>query len=135
MLHAVLVINKSGGLIYNRDFGNGIAKLSSNEYLVLAGTFHGVHAITCQISPVAGSQGIELLESQNLNIYCYQSPTGLKFVIITKSRFQNHELVCKRLYDIYSDYAMKNPFYTPEMPIRAELFDANVAKLVKQINQ
>ena len=40
----------------------------------------------------------------------------------------------KRIYEIYSDYAMKNPFFTPDMPIRAELFDLNVTKLVKQIN-
>lgn len=39
-VHAVLVINKAGGLIFDRDFG-GIRKLTSNEKLVLAGTLHG----------------------------------------------------------------------------------------------
>jgi hypothetical protein len=29
---------------------------------------------------------------------------------------------------------MKNPFYTPEMPIKSELFDLNIAKLIKQAN-
>ena len=38
-LYAVMIINKAGGLIYNKDFGNGINKLTSNEYLVLAGRF------------------------------------------------------------------------------------------------
>ena len=32
------------------------------------------------------------------------------------------------------DYVMKNPFYTPEMPIRIELFDINMLKLFKQFN-
>jgi hypothetical protein len=49
MIHAIMIINKSGGLIYNKDFGSGIAKLTSNEYLILAGTFHGIHAITCNV--------------------------------------------------------------------------------------
>ena len=35
----VLVINRSGGLIYHRDFADR-ARLSSNEYLILAGTLH-----------------------------------------------------------------------------------------------
>ena len=35
---------------------------------------------------------------------------------------------------MYADFVMKNPFYNPEMPIRIELFDASVSKLVKQIN-
>ena len=51
MLHAILIINKAGGLIYNRDFGVGINKLTSNEYLVLAGTFHGYNRLIekCEI--------------------------------------------------------------------------------------
>ena len=40
-IHAIMIINKAGGLIYNKDFGTGITKLTTNEYLVLAGTFHG----------------------------------------------------------------------------------------------
>lgn len=137
MLHAILIINKAGGLIYNRDFGTGINKLTSNEYLVLAGTFHGIHAITSQISPVSNSTGLELLESDTgLTVYCYQSPTGLKFIIFTDSAagIPSHELTCLKLYEIYADYAMKNPFYTAEMPIRAELFDANISRFVQFVN-
>lgn len=38
---ALIIINKAGGLIYNRNFGDGLNKLDTNDYLVLAGTFHG----------------------------------------------------------------------------------------------
>jgi hypothetical protein len=75
-LHAILVINKAGGLIYNKDLANGISKLTSNEYLVLAGTLHGIHAITSQISPVSNSTGLEFLQAGNLSFYCFQTPTG-----------------------------------------------------------
>ncbi|KAL4816527.1 Sybindin-like family-domain-containing protein [Aspergillus spinulosporus] len=34
-----------------REFQPGLRKLSTNDYLVLAGTFHGVHAITRSITP------------------------------------------------------------------------------------
>ena len=30
------------------------------------------------------------------------------------------------IYDLYSDYVMKNPFYELEMPIRCELFEQNL---------
>lgn len=37
-----MIINKAGGLIYNRTFQEGgLNQLSSNDYLVIAGTFHG----------------------------------------------------------------------------------------------
>ena len=41
MIFSIYIINKAGGLVYNKDYSEGLNKLSSNEYLVLAGTFHG----------------------------------------------------------------------------------------------
>lgn len=38
---SLIIINKAGGLIYQREFQAGLRKLSTNDYLVLAGTFHG----------------------------------------------------------------------------------------------
>lgn len=39
---ALIVINKAGGLVYNKNFSDtGLNKISTNDYLVLAGTFHG----------------------------------------------------------------------------------------------
>ncbi|CAG8629779.1 3418_t:CDS:2, partial [Diversispora eburnea] len=77
MIYSLYIINKAGGLIYQKDFNEGLAHLSSNEYLVLAGTFHGVHAITSQISPVknSSSSGLEVLEADTFKLYCYQTLT------------------------------------------------------------
>lgn len=41
MVFALFIISKSGGLIYNREFHTGMSKLTSNDYLMLAGSFHG----------------------------------------------------------------------------------------------
>ncbi|KAL4885204.1 hypothetical protein BJY04DRAFT_180384 [Aspergillus karnatakaensis] len=40
-VYSLIIINKAGGLIYQREFQPGLRKLSTNDYLVLAGTFHG----------------------------------------------------------------------------------------------
>jgi hypothetical protein len=141
MIHNCMIINKAGGLIYNQDFGNGINKLTSNENLVFAGTFHGIHAISAQLKK--GSFGLHTLESGNLIIYCFQTTTGLKFIIMTdKDQNQNHEKCCLKLYEIYADFAMKNPFYQPgsfvltlEMPIRVELFSQAVNTYINKLNQ
>ena len=39
VVFALLIINKAGGLVYNRTFAPGLQKLDSNDYLILAGTF------------------------------------------------------------------------------------------------
>lgn len=39
---SLVIINKAGGLIYNKNFHEtGLKKISTNDFLVLAGTFHG----------------------------------------------------------------------------------------------
>lgn len=64
---ALLIISKAGSLIYHRTFPTttssgsqpasgtlglpGTTSLTTNDYLVLAGTFHGVHAITKNVTP------------------------------------------------------------------------------------
>lgn len=40
----MIIINKAGGLVFQRDFNTALNKLSINDYLVLAGTFHGYAA-------------------------------------------------------------------------------------------
>ncbi|KAJ3244622.1 hypothetical protein HDU78_010728 [Chytriomyces hyalinus] len=133
-LHSLYIINKAGGLIYQKDYTDGVSKLSSNEYLVLAGTFHSIHVISSKLSPVPSSSGIEVLESDLFKMFCIQTPTGTKFLLITDPIQGNVDAIMRKIYEAYSDFVMKNPFYTPEMPIRAELFDLNLNKIVKQIN-
>jgi hypothetical protein len=41
VVFALFIISKAGGLIYNREFYTGMSKLTSNDYLMLAGSFHG----------------------------------------------------------------------------------------------
>ena len=63
---ALLIISKAGSLIYHRTFPTassgsqpangtlglpGTTSLTTNDYLILAGTFHGVHAITKSLTP------------------------------------------------------------------------------------
>ncbi|KAI8973454.1 Sybindin-like protein [Mycotypha africana] len=130
MIYSLYIINKAGGLVYQKDFGGHLEKLSSNEYLVLAGTFHGVHAITSKISPVRNSSGIEMLEAENFKLYCHQTLTGTKFLLITNPQINNVEPYMKKIYNLYSDFVMKNPFHTPEMPIRSDHFDQSLLKFI-----
>ena len=41
------------------------------------------------------------------------------------------ERLLRRVYDVYADFAMKNPFYELEQPIQAELFEERVMIAVR----
>ncbi|MQL92503.1 hypothetical protein Taro_025128 [Colocasia esculenta] len=45
---------------------------------------------------------------------------------------QNMEALLKVIYELYTDYVLKNPFYELEMPIRCELFDINLSQAIQK---
>lgn len=50
--------------------------MDTNDSLRLASLWHSMHAISQQLSPVAGCTGIELLEADTFDLHCFQSLTG-----------------------------------------------------------
>ncbi|XP_065738355.1 trafficking protein particle complex subunit 4 isoform X3 [Phocoena phocoena] len=83
-------------------------------------------AIGSQLSPEQGSSGIEMLETDTFKLHCFQTLTGIKFVVLADPRQAGIDSLLRKIYEIYSDFALKNPFYSLEMPIRCELFDQNL---------
>ncbi|KAJ8087977.1 hypothetical protein PM082_013528 [Marasmius tenuissimus] len=125
------VINKAGGLVYQRNFADGLAQLTSNEYLVLAGTLHGIHAITSRLSPLPGaSSGAQVIEGETFKMNILLTLTGTKFVLLSSLAEPSADSTLQKVYDAYADAVMKNPFHTPEMPIRNEGFDNRITALI-----
>lgn len=107
--------------------------MTSNDYLVLAGTLHGIHAIASRIVPAPGkeSQGLEVLEADNLLIRIKVTATGTKLVLLADAAHPNSSSVLQRAYELYAEHVMKNPFYIAEMPIRIDAFDREIQRLLQ----
>ncbi|KAF8969870.1 transport protein particle complex subunit [Flammula alnicola] len=129
-IFSLWIINKAGGLVYQRNFADGLAALTSNEYLVLAGTLHGIHAITSRLSPMGSSSGVQVIEGETFKMNILLTVTGTKFVLLTSLADATADTVLQKVYDVYADAVMKNPFHTPEMPIRSEGFDISIGVLI-----
>ncbi|CAM9306122.1 unnamed protein product [Phaeothamnion confervicola] len=125
----LFIINKSGGLIYNQNLSPRAPKLTINDWLRLGSTFHSLHAIASQVAPVPSS-GIEKLEAESFQLQCYQTLTGVKFVITADGGTPDLHSVLQGIYELYADYVLKNPFYELEMPIRCELFTQRLEALI-----
>ena len=108
---------------------------------MLAGTFHGVHAITRSLTPSAITDsntiprsqlsGLEVLESGLFRLTCFQTVSGTKFLLFTEPQQPNVDVVMRKVYELYADYVMKNPFYSLEMPVRCEAFDRHLGAYVR----
>lgn len=116
--------------MYQRNFADGLAQLTSNEYLVLAGTLHGIHAITSRLSPMGPSSGAQVIEGESFKMTILLTATGTKFVLLTSLAELSAETTLQKVHEAYADAVMKNPFHTPEMPIRSEGFDLRINSLI-----
>ncbi|KHN48408.1 trafficking protein particle complex subunit 4-like [Glycine soja] len=130
-IYSLYIINKSGGLIYYKDYGSA-GRMDTNDSLRVASLWHSMHAISQQLSPVSGCLGIELLQADTFDLHCFQSLTGTKFFVVSEPGAQHMESLLKFVYELYTNYVLKNPFYEMEMPIRCELFDINLTQAVQK---
>lgn len=129
-IYSIFIINKSGGLVFNKEYIPGVFK-NLNDTLRLASIWHSLHAISMQLSPVPSCGGIELLQADTFDLHCFQTLTGTKFLAVTEPQTPDVSfLLQNQIFDLYADYVLKNPFYEVEMPIRCELFDHHLYYLI-----
>ena len=88
-----------------------------------------------QLSPVMKSSGIEQMETDTFKLFCFHTITGLKFIAITDVKQTNVDAFLRKAYEYYSDYALKNPFYLLDQPIRSDVFDMNLQMAVENIDK
>lgn len=167
-VYSLYILNKAGGLIYQNDLSPGLPKLSANDYLVLAGTLHGAHAIATRLQPLeaktSGNElnainssilatgkahipdcnrlGLQNIDTDQFSLYVFQTLTGLKFIIVTTPpklvnnqpgeparQFEKVQDLFKQYYILYTDYVMKDPFYSLDMPIKSAMFEQKIQEL------
>ncbi|XP_061388921.1 trafficking protein particle complex subunit 4 [Musca vetustissima] len=110
-------------------------KMTTNEKIFLASMFYPLFAIASQLSPEPKSSGIETLETDTFTLHCFQTLTGVKFIVISETGLSGMDILLRKIYELYSDYALKNPFYSLEMPIRCELFDNKLQALLDLVEK
>mmetsp|Transcript_9285 Transcript_9285/g.19795 ORF Transcript_9285/g.19795 Transcript_9285/m.19795 type:complete len:118 (-) Transcript_9285:556-909(-) len=111
----LFIVNKSGGLILHRPLGQSAPRIGTNEWLRIGSTFHSLHAIAAEASPVklpgnknsAGADdGIEEIRGGGLILKCLQTRTGVKFVITAEPGTSDLDAVLREIYVLYSDCAL-----------------------------
>ena len=56
---------------------------------------------------------------------------GVKLYVVADPGQSDTESVLAKIYSLYADYVLKNPFYTTDQPIRCEQFDIELAKFMQ----
>lgn len=81
----LFIVNKSGGLVHHRALSDKAPHIGTNEWLRIGSTFHSLHAIAAEASPIRlpkrAEDGIEEIQALGMTLRCLQTRTGVKFVI------------------------------------------------------
>jgi hypothetical protein len=141
----LFIVNKSGGTIYHRALSPKSPHIGTNEWLRIGSTFHSIHAIAAEASPLrcpgntnpmGADDGIEEIVAEGMIFRCLQTRTGIKFVLTAEpGGAENLDAVLREIYILYTDCALKDPFYELEMPIRCELFTQGVENLIQRMEK
>ena len=54
---------------------------------------------------------ITMIQSDNFNVHFFEALTGIKFVLVAARTAVKCDSKLRDLYEIYSDYISKDPFY------------------------
>ncbi|VDK39470.1 unnamed protein product [Taenia asiatica] len=116
----------------------GTPRLRPNDRITVASMFQAIHHMARVLTPCAAIEpsGIQTIETPEARIHCYESITGTKFLLITDSRIPNTARdALKLVYEAYTDYVLKNPFYAPNQPFNFEFFNARLRKICDQVEK
>jgi hypothetical protein len=62
--------------------------------------------------------------------------TGVKFIVVASPLVtQSLDVLLRKIYELYADFALKNPFYSIDMPIRADKFDEAMKSTVTKYEE
>lgn len=140
---AIYIISSNGSLLF--DYHSQPSNLNADKNIVLASLFYACYANSEQIginltntdtsSLTPQSNGIKTLEADKFRLDCFETLTKIKFVVISDLSIRasttntNKQELLRKVYELYADYVMKNPFYTLNMPINSDncsLFRTNL---------
>ena len=75
--------------------------------------------------PLSLTLSVQLVETDTFHLHCYLAPTGTKFFVTAAPRTVAVEQLLRTVYELYSDYVLKNPFYEVKPPPSPRKTDAH----------
>ncbi|KAG6743414.1 hypothetical protein POTOM_054368 [Populus tomentosa] len=99
-------------------------------------SFHSFRTNTYKLSFMETPSGIkfEIMQFQFLGRGFGENIRFVQIILITHPKTGDLRESLKYIYNLYVEYVVKNPIYTPGAPIRCELFNTSLDQYVRSIS-
>nr|CAD7439685.1 unnamed protein product [Timema bartmani]CAD7454011.1 unnamed protein product [Timema tahoe] len=126
-VHNIYIFDRYGSLLYyyewNRLKQSGITR--EEEAKLMYGMLFSIKSFVNKISPLDTKDGFLCYKTSKYSLHFFETPSSIKFVLTTDVGAQNVREFLQQIYSqIYVEYAVKNPVWQNNKPIkRTELAD------------
>ncbi|KAG5070110.1 hypothetical protein JHK85_002487 [Glycine max] len=137
--HMMYVFNRNGVCLLYREWNRPLRTLDAQQdHKLMFGLLFSLKSLTAKMDPTSavekGNLGMLQLPGQGCSFHSFctntyklsfmESPSGIKLfhiytiILVTHPRTGDLRESLKYIYNLYVEYVVKNPLYTPGSPIR-----------------
>lgn len=142
------IFNRNGVCLHYHVWMRPHTTLSQQQdQKLMFGLLFSLKSFTAKMDPIGGNKGnlgMPSLPGQGCSFHSFrtntyklsfmESPSGIKLILVTDPRMGDLREALKYIYNnIYVEYVVKNPLYTPGQPFKCELFNATLDQYVKTL--
>ena len=122
-------------LYYKQWVRNKDAGISQDEeFKLMYGMIFSIKSLLSRLSPRTTKEGFLGYSTNKYKLHYYETPTGLKFVMLTDTNVGSLNDSLADIYSkIYVEYVVKNPLYQLGEWIDSELFSSELDAFVQKL--
>ncbi|XP_068663428.1 uncharacterized protein [Aristolochia californica] len=141
------IFNRSGVCLLYKEWNRPLKTLNAQQdHKLMFGLLFSLKSLTAKMDPVSvdkGNLGMPQLPGQGCSFHSFctntyklsfmESPSGIKIILVTHPKMGDLRESLRYIYNLYVEYVVKNPLYSPGTPIRCELFSTSLDQYVKNL--
>ncbi|XP_077239597.1 uncharacterized protein LOC143880457 [Tasmannia lanceolata] len=144
-MNMMYVFNRNGVCLFYREWNRPLKTLNpQQDNKLMFGLLFSLKSLTAKMDPTSvdkGNLGVPQLPGQGCSFHSFrtntyklslmETPSGIKIILVTHPKTGDLREALRYIYNIYVEYVVKNPLYTPGTLIRCELFNSTLDQYVK----
>ncbi|KAL9228831.1 hypothetical protein vseg_004369 [Gypsophila vaccaria] len=139
------IFNRNGVCLLYKEWNRLLHTLHpQQDHKLMFGLLFSLKSLTSKMDPTSVEKvnlGVPQLPGQGCSFHSFrtntyklsfmETPSGIKLILVTHPRTGDLRESLKYIYNLYVEYVVKNPLYSPGTPIRCELFNTTLDQYVR----